>query len=230
VSDTTGCEPVAHSQYPSFVRTSEDVDGAPSADSPAVGGQRGLRRIDLATVTVVSALVALGVAWLVWARLTASPDGVSWGPLDSILRARASRYVSQPAPSFILADPSGYAVSLDELRGQVVLVNFWATWCDPCRAEMPELDELAREYGPQGFRVVAVNVLEDAGRVQRFRDELGLDMPLLLDPGGVVYGAFGVEGMPSSYLVDRDGIIRDVRLGVVTRRYLESRLPALLGG
>jgi len=202
----------------------------PSADRPAVAGHRGLRRVDFATATVVSALVALGAAWLVWARLTASPDGVSWGPLDSILRARASRFVSQPAPAFILADPSGYAVSLDELRGQVVLVNFWATWCDPCRAEMPELDELAREFGPQGFRVVAVNLLEDAGRVRRFGDELNLEMPLLLDPGGEVYRAFGVEGLPSSYLVDRDGIIRDVRLGVVTRRYLESRLPSLLGG
>jgi cytochrome c biogenesis protein CcmG, thiol:disulfide interchange protein DsbE len=176
----------------------------------------------------VLALGAVWAAWLVWARLTAGPAAAGWGPLDSVLRANAAAQIGKPAPSFTLADPNGVTYNLDDLRGQVVLVNFWATWCEPCRAEMPELDQLARDYREAGFRVLAVNVLEDGPNIRDFGEELGLDLPLLADRRGETYKAYNVQALPSSYLVDGEGVIRDVRLGVVTRRYLESRLPGLL--
>ncbi|HLH21708.1 MAG TPA: TlpA disulfide reductase family protein [Chloroflexota bacterium] len=186
------------------------------------------RRIAPATWAVVLALSAVGAAWIVWARLTAGPAETGWGSLDSVLRASAAAQIGKPAPSFTLSDPNGVTYSLDDLRGQVVLVNFWATWCEPCRAEMPELDQLARDYRDAGFRVLAVNVLEDAPSIRAFGEELDLDLPLLADRRGETYKAYNVQALPSSYLIDATGVIRDVRLGVVTRRYLESRLPGLL--
>jgi peroxiredoxin len=181
-----------------------------------------------ATYAVVLALTAIGVVWYVWARLTATPSGPGWGPLDSILRANAAAQIGKPAPTFTLPDPNGITYTLDDLRGQVVLVNFWATWCEPCREEMPELDQLARDYRDAGLRVLAVNVLEDGPKIREFGEELALDLPLLADRRGETYKAYNVQALPSTYLIDAEGIIRDVRLGTITRRYLDSRLPGLL--
>lgn len=200
----------------------------PDAPLAAESAPPAPRRVEPRTLAVVGVLFALGAAWLVWARLTGTPGGIGWGPLDSIFAANADRQIGRPAPLFSLTDAEGRGVALADLRGEVVLVNFWATWCAPCLAEMPELDELAREYAPQGFRVLAVNVREDADSVRRFADELQLDLPLLVDPDGETYKAFRVYGLPTNFLIDREGIIREVRLGVVTRRFLEARLPALL--
>lgn len=207
----------------------DSLPGAESAvDSPPPAAVPPWRRVAPATWGVVLALGAVWAAWLVWSRLTAGPAAASWGPLDSVLRASAAAQIGKTAPSFTLADPNGVTYSLDDLRGQVVLVNFWATWCEPCRAEMPELDQLARDYREAGFRVLAVNVLEDAPAIRQFGEELDLDLPLLADRRGETYKAYNVQALPSSYLIDGDGVIRDVRLGVITRRYLDSRLPALL--
>jgi cytochrome c biogenesis protein CcmG, thiol:disulfide interchange protein DsbE len=204
----------------------------PSAETTSASGEpRGIppwRRVSPATWAVALALSAVWAAWLVWARLTTGSSGAGWGPLDSVLRASAAAQVGKPAPSFTLPDPNGVTYTLDDLRGQVVLVNFWATWCEPCRAEMPELDQLARDYRESGFRVLAVNVLEDGPSIREFGDELDLDLPLLADRRGEAYKAYNVQALPSSYLIDGNGVIRDVRLGVVTRRYLDARLPALL--
>jgi peroxiredoxin len=201
----------------------------PDVDAAARTAARVPRRVDRGTWAVVVALALVGAAWLVWARLTAAPGaGLSWGPLDSILAASADRQIAQPAPTFALTDSSGAVVALEDLRGQVVLVNFWATWCVPCRAEMPELDRAAEDYRAAGFHVLAVNVLEDAQAVHRFGEELQLGLPLLLDPRGEVYKAYNVQGLPTSFLIDQGGTIRDVKLGVVTRSYLDARLPKLL--
>lgn len=197
---------------------------APAAPPPPAGSLR--RRFQPATAAVLAALVAALVAFLLWSRLTGLP-GASGG-FDSILAAVADSQRDRPAPLFTLHDPKGVEYALEDLRGQVVLVNFWATWCEPCRAEMPELDALAHEYRDTGFRVLAVNVLEEPDAIQRFGEELGLGLPLLVDRSGEVYKAYNVQGLPTSYLIDAEGVIRDVRVGVVTRRYLEARLPALL--
>jgi peroxiredoxin len=201
----------------------------PAADATPPAPRGGLRPVDRATVVVVSLLVAVAVGWFVWARIAATPGrGVNWSAMDAIMAASADRFMAQPAPTFTLQDADGEYVSLDDLRGRVVLVNFWATWCLPCRAEMPELDRAAREYHDEGFRVLAVNLLEDAESIRRFGDELQLGLPLLVDPSGDVYKAYSVQGLPASFLVDRDGVIRDVHLGVITRSYLEGKVARLL--
>jgi peroxiredoxin len=181
---------------------------------------------------VGAALLAVWGAWTIWARVNAAPaaGGFGFGPMDSILAAAADSQRNKAAPPFTLPDPNGVIYSLEDFRGQVVLVNFWATWCEPCKAEMPELDELAHEYRDAGFRVLAVNVLEDAATIRRFGEEMDLDLPLLVDRNGDVNKAYNVQAMPTSYLIDAEGVIREVRFGVVSRRFLEPRIAALRQG
>ncbi len=206
------------------------AEGLPPASDPAPAAPGGgLRAVDRATAIVVALLFAVAAGWFVYARLAATPGGgTGQSAIDAILAASADRFVAQPAPDFTLRDADGDYVSLSDLRGRVVLLNFWATWCVPCRAEMPELDRAARDYHDDGFRVLAVNVLEDSTAIRKFGDELGLGLPLLVDQDGDVYRAYNVQGLPASFLVDRDGVIRDVHLGVVTRAYLDRKLSALL--
>jgi peroxiredoxin len=205
-----------------------DSSGPAPETTPARPASRGLRPIDGATILVVSLLVAVGAGWGLWARLTGTAPTTGFSAVDAMLAARADSFVAQPAPTFTLRDANGDYVSLEDLRGRVVLVNFWATWCEPCRAEMPELDRAARQYADEGFRVLAVNLFEGERAIRAFGDELDLGMPLLIDPDGDVYKAYSVQGLPASFLVDRQGVIRDAHLGVITRAYLENKVVRLL--
>jgi peroxiredoxin len=105
---------------------------------------------------------------------------------------------------FTLADLQGKARHLQDLRGKVVLVNFWATWCPPCRKEMPDLDALYNKFKDQGFVVLAISD-EDTAKVSPFIAERKISYPVLLDPGRKVNDAFIVEGIPKSFVYDRDG-------------------------
>lgn len=131
------------------------------------------------------------------------------------------------APEFELEDLSGRQVSLSDFRGQVVLVNFWATWCAPCRLEMPSFQDRYERLQQQGFVVLAVNDEEPAADVQGFVDELGLTFPILLDPSGEVQQLYAVHGYPSSYLIDRDGTIHLVQIGLLSEDLLERSLREL---
>ncbi len=110
------------------------------------------------------------------------------------------------APSFELIELSGARVSLDSLAGKVVLLNFWATWCAPCRSEMPGMERVWQQYRDRGFAVVAVSV--DAGgekRIAGFVRRLKLGYPILLDPDSEVAERYNVSGLPASFLIDREG-------------------------
>lgn len=111
------------------------------------------------------------------------------------------------APDFTLEDLSGRRVSLKGLRGKVVFLNFWATWCIPCREEMPTMEKLHREFKEQGLEVIAVNVKEGRKEVRRFFDELGLTFMALLDKDGEVSQEYGAWGIPTSYFINRRGVI-----------------------
>jgi thiol-disulfide isomerase/thioredoxin len=108
-------------------------------------------------------------------------------------------------PALDLPDTTGRRWQLDALRGRVVLVNFWASWCEPCRAEMPSLEQVARRHRDDGLQVLAVNFKEPAAKVQGFLDRMPLDLPVLLDEDGATARAFGVRIFPSTLVVDRDG-------------------------
>ena len=111
------------------------------------------------------------------------------------------------APEFALPDLTGKIVRLKELRGRHVFLNFFATWCGPCREEMPAMERLHQTYGGKGLVILAVDLEESAARVGKFVKELRLTFPAVLDGDGAVSRAFAVRGLPITVLVDRDGRI-----------------------
>jgi thiol-disulfide isomerase/thioredoxin len=123
------------------------------------------------------------------------------------------RVEPRAAPALELRDLEGVARNLAAWRGQVVLVNFWATWCPPCLEEMPSLQRLAERLRGQPFAVVAVNVAEAERRVAHRAQQMGLDFPVLLDADGAAFKAWGGKGLPTSVLVDGSGAVRYLGLG-----------------
>ena len=117
------------------------------------------------------------------------------------------------APAFQLASSAGKPVSLADLKGQVVLINFWASWCGPCRQEMPILDQLYRSYQAAGFTLVGVNVEPSSGDAAKFLKSTPVSFPILFDPDSKVSKLYEVSGMPSTVIVDRTGKVRYVHHG-----------------
>ena len=118
-------------------------------------------------------------------------------------------------PPLALEDLAGKAHSLSDYRGSVVLVNFWATWCEPCRAEMPSMNRLRRSLEGRRFEVLAVNLAEPLTRIQKYLDTMPLGFPLLRDRDSAVSKAWKARLLPASYLIGRDGRIRYVAYGEV---------------
>ena len=148
-------------------------------------------------------------SWLAWGLLVLQPCGsVRAEPSVPALLKRldlAGYSSSIGPPDFKSNTVDARPLSLADLRGKVVVVNFWATWCLECRSEMPVLERLYRELGSQGLAVVAVNVRESTETVRHFAEELRLTFPLLLDHDGKINASYGVIGLPTTFLVGRDG-------------------------
>jgi peroxiredoxin len=117
------------------------------------------------------------------------------------------------APDFTLPARSGGQVRLEELKGQVVMINFWATWCGPCRQEMPLLEQIHAKYEPLGFTMLGVNVEPDSAEAEKWLKGVPVSFPILFDRENAVSARFGVEAMPSSVLIDREGRVRHVHRG-----------------
>ena len=117
------------------------------------------------------------------------------------------------APDFTLNSNSGQNLRLSEYRGEVVMINFWASWCGPCRQEMPLLDELYTQYQPMGFTILGVNVEEDSSKAEALLNEIPVNFPVLFDTQSKVSKLYDVVAMPSTILVDRDGNIRYLHHG-----------------
>ena len=125
----------------------------------------------------------------------------------------ASSLQGQVAPDFVLRSATGENLRLSEYRGDVVLINFWATWCGPCRQEMPLLDDLYGRYQRVGFNLLGVNIDEDSRRAMQMVQELGVNFPVLFDENKEVSKLYEVEAMPVTILVDREGIVRHIHHG-----------------
>jgi len=142
------------------------------------------------------------VVVLVMAFLLARRQGVFLASPSIEVRAQGERTVI--APEFVLPDLSGAPVRLSDHEGKVILLNFWATWCPPCRAEMPSMETLYQAYRNQGLLILAISG-DRTGRsvVKSFVQDRGVTFPILLDPDGEVFAQYGVRGLPTSYLLDR---------------------------
>ena len=181
--------------------------------APGVGRRRPL----VLGVLVGLSVITLGLAFWQWQQ-------------DRQLLAQQSRPalppVAAPAPEFRLMSPDGMPMNLSDLRGKVVLLNFWATWCPPCRAEMPELNALYRRYGNEkDFVVVGVDLQERPEEVASFARQNSITFPLLVDHDGRVTGqGYRIRTLPASVIVDREGRIRDSWSGPLLREAMLARL------
>lgn len=119
----------------------------------------------------------------------------------------------RPMPAFTLTSLTGQPVSLSDYAGQVVLVNAWATWCPPCRAEMPDLHTFYQAHRAEGFALLAVNAGEDQAAVSPFIAEMGFTFPVLLDPGLGVLNGLGIDAFPTSIVIGRDGVVKTIHIG-----------------
>jgi peroxiredoxin len=117
------------------------------------------------------------------------------------------------APDFTLRSSTGKNLKLSEYRGQVVMLNFWATWCGPCRQELPRLDRLSEQYRRAGFVLLGVNVDDNPRNAQDLMAQLGVRFPVLFDAAKQVSGRYDIDAMPSTVLIDRGGVVRYVHRG-----------------
>jgi peroxiredoxin len=154
---------------------------------------------------------------------------IVWGvPSDSSF-STIPVAVNYPAPDLTLTDTRGISHSLADLRGQVVLVNLWATWCPPCKEEMPALQTFYNKYRDQGFVVVAINDGDPTADVLQFVEDYRLSFPVWLDPTYLATEqAFKTLNLPSSFVIDRDGTVQLQWVGGITLKTLEKHVSPLI--
>jgi peroxiredoxin len=170
-------------------------------------------------------LVGLGMGLFVFVsfgrlEMSRSPEGGRGGAISAPI-------VGSKAPDFSLQTLEGDTLSLSDFEGKAVLINFWATWCEPCKIEMPFFQERYERYSPH-FDVLAVNYAEPEDTVKRFIEAEGLTFTVLLDQNAQVVRLYQVRGYPTSVLVDSEGIIQVYHIGIVTQRQLDGYL-AMVG-
>ena len=134
------------------------------------------------------------------------------------------RRVGNTAPDFELEDLGGDTIHLHDYRGQVVMLNFWATWCGFCRVELPHMQRAYETYQDRGFTVLAINVREEAGPVRAFVEDMGMTFPVPLDKAGEVLSQYRIRGLPTSIFIDQEGVILAVRVGPVEEEMIEAYL------
>lgn len=161
--------------------------------------------------------------------------GASWivlsGETEETAAVAAAPQAGFPAPDFTLKTAEGQTYTLSELKGQAILVNVWATWCPPCKAEMPAIEKMYNEYKEQGFVVLAVNSTfqDNPLNIAPFTTEYGLTFPILLDETSDVSRAYQVRSLPSSYFINRYGTITEVVIGgPMSEALLRTRIEEAL--
>lgn len=173
--------------------------------------------------TGVWIVVVLAIAlMLVSAPYLAHRAGLTNGSPQKELKGR-------DAPEFALESLQGNTVHLSDYRGKAVLLNFWATWCQPCKIEMPWFEELQKQYGPQGLQVVGV-AMDDASKedIARFAKDMGVNYPILLGKEAVGDAYGGVQFLPSTFFIGRDGKIVDRIFGLKSRSEIEDDIKQSL--
>lgn len=181
------------------------------------------RLIDILIVTTLLGSMLIIAASRVRPEEAASPV-VGAAPASE----EAAPLADHLAPAFTLLDTNGATLNLRDLRGQVVLINVWASWCPPCRAEMPAIQAVYEQYREQGFVVLAINFREDPATVAAYLAEQGLTFPALLDQDGQVSALYQARSLPASFFVDRQGVIRTVYHGPLPRGVIAGTVEQLL--
>ena len=162
-------------------------------------------------------ILLLGSAWLWWSRV----------PVDAEETVREPEpAVGHPAPDFVLTTLAGEPFTLSDLDGTPVVLNFWATWCGPCRNELPALQDAAERYDGR-IRFVGVDQGEEAEVVQSFVDEFGLTFPIPMDHEGAVGQRYNVRGLPTTFFIDSNGLIRSIWSGEMNAITLAEQIEEI---
>jgi thiol-disulfide isomerase/thioredoxin len=196
------------------------------------------QRWQAVVVLAIGLLVGLIALYLVWQESRQPAPGpamlVEEGgifPVASL--ATVDSKPGQPdagnlAPDFAIHLPDGTTTTLSAYRGQPVLVNFWATWCGPCRLEMPDLVAAQKQYQDKGLVIIEINDSEAHERVAEFVKEFGMKMPVVIDPIGEVMDSYKTQSLPSSFFIDRNGVVQVRWIGLMTPELLEQNLQRIL--
>lgn len=137
--------------------------------------------------------------------------------------------IGQPAPDFTLTALDGRKLSLSDLKGKVVLLNFWGSWCEPCKEEMPAIQQTYEAWKDKGFVVVGVNIAESKVTAKGFADRIGVTFPVVLDSNReVTLQSYKVGPIPSSFFIDKNGIVRGINTGGMSANYMKNRIETLL--
>jgi peroxiredoxin len=171
-------------------------------------------------------LVGAGLAIFIYFALDLSNDDAGLADELPGVSLPESAAVGAPAPDFELNNLENEPVRLSDLRGKIVVINFWATWCEPCKVEMPFLEKLHSSSQKQ-LEILAVNFDEPSQQVQQFAEEYQLSFPILLDPGGNVQNLYRVRGYPTTFILDEEGIVRFHHIGLITEGQLDQYLSEL---
>lgn len=164
-----------------------------------------------------AALLVVGIGWVWASRVTVGGAAAGLPPAPA---------VGHPAPDFTLTMVNGETFTLAELRGKPVVLNFWATWCPPCRAELPEL-QAAHEHYTGELVVVGVNQAESPNAVRAFAAQAALTFPVPLDDQADVSRRYAVRSLPTTFFIDRSGVIRRIQSGPVTEATLAQALKTI---
>ncbi len=169
-------------------------------------------------IILLGVALVLGGAWVILNRV----------PTDAASNTLAPAPVKgHPAPEISLVSTTGQTVNLSDFKGKPVIINFWATWCPPCRAETPDLQAVHREIGDKVVLSGVNMTSQDGGDINGFLREFGVTYPVVLDTEGAAAKAYNILGLPTTVFVDRNGIINEVFTGAVNKAYVESKISGL---
>lgn len=185
------------------VETADDQESHPPAKRPS-----------LALLGILAALVAIVPVTFLLRR--------AGDPAPQAVAAK-----NRPAPNFTLEALDGSTLDLASLRGKPVIVNFWASWCVPCRKEFPILAQALRDHSDEGLQMVGIVYRDLPGDARQFGKKYDVDWPLLIDPDGDTATAFRVQSIPTTFFIDADGMIRSFVYGQLTTRIIDKQLAAL---
>jgi cytochrome c biogenesis protein CcmG, thiol:disulfide interchange protein DsbE len=167
-------------------------------------------------------------AWLVAAALLPLLLLAVWGGAMLATRPDAGGRVGTIAPDFALVDLEGDPISLADLRGRPVIVNFWASWCAPCVEEFPLLRDAATTHAADGLALVGIVYQDRSEAARDFMARFGAEWPAAMDPGGVVAADYGIYGPPETFFIDRSGVITSRQIGILSATDLERKLAAII--
>ena len=179
-------------------------------------------------------IAVIGIAGaILWLRMPDSGSGgvaVDAAAVDEAERSGTAAREGALAPDFALQTSDGTTYRLSDLRGRHVVLNFWATWCGPCRHEMPAFEEEHRARAAEGLAILAINMKEGPGLVDPFVKKLELTFPVLLDRSGSVSARYRVRVLPTTVFITPEGVVDGIRQGPYSRRQLSQRLDQFLEG